>query len=60
MDKQLIASSFRKAAESYPDQAYAQNLIAQKLASILANYQTSSTEDILEIGCGTGYLTNLL
>ena len=60
MDKQLIASSFRKAADSYHDQAYAQNLIAQKLASLLTNYHTSSTDDILEIGCGTGFLTNLL
>jgi malonyl-ACP O-methyltransferase BioC len=57
MNKDLIRTRFAKNLESYNQNAKIQKLMAKKLVQI-ANKKSYSK--ILEIGCGTGFLTDLI
>lgn len=60
-DKQLIKQRFRKASNSYDQHALAQRQIHQHLFYLLNTYSPQLYFDqILELGCGTGLLTQLL
>lgn len=57
--KQNIINAFDKAALTYDHYAHVQKRIANKLASDLKELANAPTS-ILEIGCGTGFLTHPL
>ncbi len=57
IDKNLIKQRFKKKLNSYNNNASIQKQMAEKLTEILPNNPYSS---VLEIGCGTGFLTKLL
>ncbi|MGL5319173.1 MAG: methyltransferase domain-containing protein, partial [Bacteroidales bacterium] len=58
MNKTLLMERFRKAATSYETEAVTQREIADKLWSMTDSViDHSSCDSILEIGCGTGFLT---
>ena len=54
---QKIGRNFSKYAHAYDDHAQLQKLMAEKLASFLPG---DTSEQILEIGCGTGLFTKYL
>jgi len=54
---QKIGWNFSKYAHAYDKHAQLQKLMAEKLASFLPN---DTTDQILEIGCGTGLFTKFL
>lgn len=54
MNKDLIRQRFRKSLESYNKNAVIQKQMAEKLITFLSKKTYSN---ILEIGCGTGFLT---
>lgn len=60
IDKRLIKRRFSSAVLDYDQQATAQQMIHQRLISLLAQIQHRHFADVLEIGCGTGGLTKLL
>lgn len=60
INKQRIKKAFTKAACTYEQEASVQQQIALKLYKILSGYLHHSPENILEIGCGTGFLTRIL
>lgn len=55
--KAEIAYRFRRSVESYNENAIVQKLIVEQLADLVGLYVTSYPQRILEIGCGTGLLT---
>lgn len=61
MDKNLIATRFSKANNSYTDSAIAQKIIHNNMLRILIDfYKRYSFESVLEIGCGNGCFTKLI
>ena len=60
MIKELITRGFARTIESYPDNAIVQKQISQKLSNLVSNYKAIIPSEILEIGCGTGFLTSEL
>ena len=54
MNKELIQSRFSKNLASYNEQAKIQKRMAEKLISFAEKKEYHS---VLEIGCGTGFLT---
>lgn len=56
LDKETIANNFYKSRSVYEENALVQRKMAQKLVSFL----DTSYERVLEIGCGTGLLTELV
>ncbi len=54
---QIIGRNFSRYAHTYDNHAQLQKLMAEKLASFLPN---DTSEQILEIGCGTGLFTKYL
>ena len=56
-DKQTVKSRFDRNFESYNQQATVQQHIANKLANLLVELTPNNYKRILEIGCGTGFLT---
>lgn len=58
IDKTEIKSRFRKSVETYDDNAHVQKLIVDRLCTLLEKYTGRTPGRILEIGCGTGLLTN--
>ena len=60
IDKAKIERRFKRSVESYDENAYAQKIIIQRLISLINAYCPSSIDKILEIGCGTGLLTEQL
>jgi malonyl-CoA O-methyltransferase len=57
VNKELIKKRFTKSLDTYELQADVQLHIAQKLAGKAARYLPTRCESLLEIGCGTGFLT---
>lgn len=57
MNKQLIHNRFAKHLDTYNDNAKVQKRMAEKLISLVNNKTPVS---ILEIGCGTGLLTEII
>lgn len=57
MNKDLIQKRFAKHLETYNENAKVQKKMAQKLITLL---NKKEFENILEIGCGTGLLTELV
>ena len=56
MNKELIQKRFAKNLDTYNDNAKIQKIMADRLISFL---KTKNFNSIWEIGCGTGFLTNL-
>lgn len=59
VSKPLIATRFSRSAESYIATAEAQRTIARRLFELIER-ESPKPDDILEIGCGTGFLTRLI
>lgn len=58
--KAAIAAAFGRAAAGYDDHATLQRLVAQRLADRIAELPLPRHPRVLEIGCGTGFLTRAL
>lgn len=56
IDKTEIEFRFRRSLESYEEHATVQKLIVQRLLSLVREY-VSGASRTLEIGCGTGFLS---
>lgn len=57
MNKDLIKSRFKKHLSDYDDNARVQRFMAEKLADLCSKTEYGN---ILEIGCGTGFLTEII
>ena len=57
MNKSLIRDRFAKNLENYNTHAKIQKRMAEKLVTFIRN---KHAQKILEIGCGTGFLTSLI
>jgi len=57
VNKDLIKTRFAKCLDTYEQQADVQMQIAQTLAQKAAVYLPANCDSLLEIGCGTGFLT---
>lgn len=55
IDKERVKTRFGSVADSYHDNAVAQRVIANTLAELAPD--TTPTDNVLELGCGTGMLT---
>ena len=60
IDKDIIARSFSRGKTTYNDNAKIQQRVSLKLVKELAKYPQIKTGKVLEIGCCTGILTELL
>lgn len=61
IDKNSLRRRFSASASSYDSYALVQKKMAQKLiGEVKAAAKKQSNLDVLEIGCGTGYMTGLL
>jgi len=60
LDKTKIARCFRRSLLTYDDAALVQNKLAVRLIKSLEHVPESAYRRVLEIGCGTGLLTELL
>lgn len=60
IDKDIISKRFEKSISSYNSNALAQKNIAKELMQKIINNRTTLHRHVLEIGCGTGFLTNEL
>ncbi len=58
IDKSAVASRFNRSAGTYDEHCRVQRLMAARLAARLETFPQPGR--ILELGCGTGYLTGLL
>ena len=59
LDKQAIAASFSKAATSYDASAFLQQEVGRRLLERL-DYVKLTPERIVDLGCGTGFMTRAL
>ena len=57
MDKELIKKRFKKSLKTYNSHATVQNSMTDNLVCTLIKLKGDNFDNILEIGCGTGYLT---
>ena len=60
LNKSLIAQRFAKAGQSYTEQAIIQKQISQHLCQLMQHYCPENLAKVLEIGCGSGNLTQQL
>lgn len=60
MNKETIKQRFQKAIGSYHHEAVAQRQIAETLFRLLNRHHPKTNGFLLEIGCGTGFLTERL
>ncbi|TDL86528.1 malonyl-[acyl-carrier protein] O-methyltransferase BioC [Vibrio vulnificus] len=60
IDKRLLSKRFSDRAKTYDAYANVQKNMAKQLVDLLPQKNTYHKINILEIGCGTGYLTRLL
>lgn len=58
-DKELVGKRFFKNKETYKEQALVQKKVSKELSRELCNH-TKEFQNILEIGCGVGFLTDYL
>lgn len=56
-DKQIVHRCFSRTLGTYNRQAFVQQQTASKLAGLLLNLNRKHFKRVLEIGCGTGFLT---
>src|SRR5688500_7035775 len=59
IDKRLLSKRFSEHAKTYDAYANVQKNMAKQLVDLLPQKNTNHKINILEIGCGTGYLTRL-
>lgn len=59
-DKTLIRQRFCKASKHYDQHAIAQQKINQQLLKLLLTYGGKHFKQVLELGCGTGLLSQLI
>lgn len=59
LDKSLIKRRFSKILSQYDKEAIYQHKISNELYDIWSKIETVKNPAILEIGCGTGYFTNI-
>ncbi|WP_044237092.1 malonyl-ACP O-methyltransferase BioC [Flexithrix dorotheae] len=58
IEKEIVKKRFRKSAGTYHQKAKIQQEVVKKLADIFSRiYPSSTISRLLEIGCGTGFLT---
>lgn len=60
IDKELVRESFRASGSTYEDKAVVQKIISRQLVTYLGATCRKGLNSALEIGCCTGYLTELL
>ncbi|ADU91825.1 putative biotin synthesis protein, BioC [Taylorella equigenitalis 14/56] len=60
IDKSRIRSKFAKSIATYDGQALAQKMINARLIEILTKYGRTNFHNVLELGCGTGDLSERL
>ncbi len=60
VDKKLVAESFRASGLTYEGKAVVQQQLSKLLVKMLGDHGGKNYTNILEVGCGTGYLTELL
>ncbi|HID69975.1 MAG TPA: methyltransferase domain-containing protein [Desulfobacterales bacterium] len=60
LDKEKIARCFRRSLPTYDDAALVQNKLAVRLLESVDIIPDSAYKRVLEIGCGTGLLTEML
>ncbi|CAH0286973.1 Malonyl-[acyl-carrier protein] O-methyltransferase [Peribacillus sp. Bi96] len=60
IDKRLLSKRFSEHAKTYDAYANVQKSMAKQLVELLPQKNSNQKINILEIGCGTGYLTRLL
>lgn len=58
--KELVAQRFSKAVATYTEESYVQQKIAKKMIRLLKKYTTTDHARIIELGCGTGFYSQLL
>lgn len=56
-DKELVAQRFARCADSYSSEASAQRIIARRLCGLMP--AVADARRVIEVGAGTGMLTNL-
>ena len=59
IDKSQVARQFSRAASRYQKVADVQNKMADRLLELIP-LQARSAQNIIDLGCGTGYLTGML
>lgn len=57
MNKELIKNRFSRSISTYDKQAQVQLQIAERLSAKASEILTDKCDKVLEIGCGTGFLT---
>lgn len=60
MNKELIKQRFKRKLNSYNENARIQKQMAEKLINLITSSEVQNIGEILEIGCGTGLLTELV
>lgn len=60
VNKNKVARSFKRGQKTYDSNARIQNYVSRKLIDMLAAYPQICYENVFEIGCCTGNLTELL
>lgn len=60
IEKDRVARSFLRGMSTYDSEAIVQRQVNKRLLALLANLEKTDCRRILEIGCGTGMLTELL
>ncbi|MFH0781007.1 MAG: malonyl-ACP O-methyltransferase BioC [Pseudomonadota bacterium] len=60
LDKKLVASCFRASAATYEESAIVQREISRQLIAIIQRFTRCDYSRVLEIGCCTGNLTEML
>ena len=58
LDKKRVAESFSRAAETYDGAAHLQTQVGRLLSDLLP--EPSADEAVLDLGCGTGFCTEIL